>query len=282
VDHALTSRPSALPRVWIPRARVVLAMFRRDILVTRSYRLAFVLDVVFGLLNLALFFFISRTFARVGGANLHGAPTYFAYASVGIAITIVVDAASAGLAHRIRDEQLTGTLEALLMQPVTTAEVSFGLAGFPFAFAMLRAVFYLLVAAVWFHLDLGRASWPGFALVLIVSGVAFSGLGVLLGAAVLVIKRGDVLVGLVIFAIGLISGALFPIAVLPAWLEPIGKVMPTRFAFDGLRAAMFVGSGWWTDVAVLTVYSVVGIPLAIWVFGRALNFAQRQGSLGQY
>jgi ABC-type multidrug transport system permease subunit len=257
-------------------------MIRRDVQVTRSYRLAFVLDVVFGLLNLALFFFISRTFASVHGADLHGAPTYFAFASVGIAITIVVDAASAGLAHRIRDEQLTGTLEALLIQPVTTAEVSFGLAGFPFVFAMLRAVFYLLVAAVWFHLDLGRASWIGFALVLVVAGVAFSALGVLLGAAVLVIKRGDVLVGLVIFAIGLVSGALFPIAVLPGWLEPVGKVMPTRFAFDGLRAAMFAGSGWWKDVGALAGYSVVGIPLAIWVFGRALKFAQRQGTLGQY
>jgi len=266
----------------VPRGRVVLAMIKRDLLVTRSYRLAFVLDVVFGLLNLALFFFISRTFSSVHGANLHGAPTYFAFASVGIAITIVVDAASTGLANRIRGEQLTGTLEALLIQPVTVAEVSFGLAGFPFVFAMVRAFFYLVVAALWFHLDLGQTSWPGFVLTLLVSGVAFSALGVLLGAVVLVVKRGDVLVGMVIFAMGLLSGALFPVDVLPGWLEPIGKVMPTRFAFDGLRASMFVGSGWWTDVGVLAAYSILGIPAAIAVFGWALRVAQRQGTLGQY
>jgi ABC-2 type transport system permease protein len=282
VEHALTSRPSLAARARLPRGRVVLAMIRRDLQVTRSYRLAFMLDVVFGLLNLALFFFISRTFKGVHGANLHGAPTYFAFASVGIAITIVVDAASTGLASRIRGEQLTGTLEALLIQPVTVAEVSFGLAGFPFVFAMVRAVFYMLVAALWFHLDIGRASWPGFALVLLVAGVAFSALGVLLGAAVLVIKRGDVLVGMVIFGMGLVSGALFPINVLPGWLEPLGKAMPTRFAFDGLRSAMFTGTGWWIDVGALAAYSLVGIPAAIFVFGWALRLAQRQGSLGQY
>ncbi len=282
MEHALTSRPSALQRVWIPRGGVVIALVKRDIVVARSYRLAFVLDVVFGLLNLALFFFISRTFTSVHSANLHGAPTYFAFASVGIAITIVVDAASAGLAHRIREEQLTGTLEALLIQPVTTAEVSFGLAAFPFFFAMLRAVFYLVIAAVWFGLDVHRASWPGFALVLLASGLALSALGVLLGAAVLVVKRGDVLVGLVIYAMGLVSGALFPLSVLPGWLQPVGKVMPTRFAFDGLRAAMFTGSGWLTDWAALVGYGVIGIPLSIWVFGRALALAQRQGTLGQY
>jgi ABC-type multidrug transport system permease subunit len=257
-------------------------MIRRDSLVTRSYRLAFVLDVVFGLLNLVLFFFISRTFQNVQGANLHGAPTYFAFASVGIAITIVVDAASTGLANRVRGEQLTGTLEALLVQPVTNAEVAFGMAAFPFAFAMVRAVFYLVVAVLWFHLDVARANWFGFSLVLIVAGVAFSALGVMLGGMVLVIKRGDVLVGMVIFAMGLVSGALFPVSVLPPWLEAIGKVMPTRFAFDGLRASMFVGTGWWRDVVALTIYSVAGIPAAVWVFGWALGVAQRQGSLGQY
>jgi len=58
--------------------------------------------------------------------------------------------------------------------------------------------------------------------------------------------------------------------------------MPTRFAFDGLRASMFVGSGWWTDVGVLAAYSILGIPAAIAVFGWALRVAQRQGTLGQY
>ena len=258
-------------------------MVRRDVAVTRSYRLAFVLDIFFGVLNLAMFFFISRTFNGVQDTvNLHGAPSYFAFASVGIAITIVIDAASTGLAQRIRGEQLAGTLEALLIQPVTVGEVAFGLAGFPFVFAMVRSFFYLVIAAIWFHVDLGHASFPGFILVLVTAGAAFTGLGILLGAVVLIVKRGDVLVGMVIFAMGLISGAFYPIRVLPDWLETIGRAMPTRFAFDGLRSAMFLGSGWWVDVGALVIYALIGIPLAIWVFQVALRHSQRTGSLGQY
>ena len=257
-------------------------MIRRDVQVWRSYRLAFVLDVFFGVLNLAMFFFISRTFKGVHNVNLHGAPTYFAFASVGIAITIVIDAASTGLANRIRGEQLAGTLEALLIQPVTVGEVAFGLAGFPFLFAMARSVFYLVIAAIWFHVDLARASVPGFLAVLAISGTAFTALGIILGALVLIVKRGEVLVGMVIFGMGLISGAFYPVSVLPDWVEPIGRVMPTRFAYDGLRSAMFLGSGWWSDVAALAGYSLVGIPAAVWVFRQALRHAQRTGSLGQY
>lgn len=257
-------------------------MVLRDIGVTGSYRLAFVLDVFFGVLNLAMFFFISRTFANVHGADLHGAPSYFAFASVGIAITIVVDAASTGLAQRIRGEQLAGTLEALLTQPVKLAEVAFGLAAFPFLFAMVRAAFYLVIAGFWFHVDLAHTSWAGFVITLLVAGAAFTALGILLGAVTLVVKRGDVLVGMVIYAMGLISGAFFPVSVLPAWLRPIGRVVPTRFAFDGVRSAVFLGHGWVGDAVALVITTIIGVPVAVWVFGLAVAHSKRQGTLGQY
>jgi ABC-2 type transport system permease protein len=276
VDDALTFRFRPV------RGQVLKAMVLRDAAVTRSYRLAFVLDVFFGVLNLAMFFFISRTFANVHGADLHGAPSYFAFASVGIAITIVVDAASTGLAQRIRGEQLAGTLEALLTQPVKLAEIAFGLAAFPFLFAMVRAAFYLVIAGIWFHVDLARTSWVGFVVTLLVAGAAFTALGILLGAVTLVVKRGDVLVGMVIYAMGLISGAFFPVTVLPAWIRPIGRVVPTRFAFDGIRSAVFLGGGWIDDVIALVITTIIGVPLAVWLFGLAIQYVKRRGSVGQY
>ena len=114
----------------LPRFGVIAALVRRDYLVQRSYRLAFVLDLFYGIVNLLVFYFISQTFTDVATADLSGAPSYFAFASIGIAITIVLQAASGGLAHRIREEQLTGTLEALTAQPITVPELSFGLAAF--------------------------------------------------------------------------------------------------------------------------------------------------------
>jgi ABC-2 type transport system permease protein len=257
-------------------------MVRRDFFVTTSYRVPFVLDLLFGLLNLALYFFISRTFEDFPPETLHGAPSYFAFVTVGIAITMVIDAASTGLARKIREEQLTGTLEALLTQPITVAELSFGLAGFPFVFAMFRALFYLLIAAVGLGVDFSEADWIGFVLVLAASGVAFAGLGVFSGAVMMVIKRGDVIVGIAVFGMGLASGAFFPVQVLPGWLEPIGAVVPTRFAFDGLRSAIFRGEGWGTDAIILLVFGLVSLPIAVWTFARALSYARRTGSVSQY
>lgn len=276
MDYASTSPPR------LPRPSVVFGIIRRDFLVARSYRLPFIFDLVFGVVNLAVFFFISRTFEQVTRADLNGAPTYFAFAAIGIALTVVIDAASATLAGKIRNEQLTGTLEALLVQPITVREIAFGFAGFPFAFAMVRALFYLVVAGFWLGVDTSGSSWFGFVIVLLVAGGAFSALGILLGGLVLILKRGQTVISMVVYSMGFLSGAYFPVSVLPDWVEPVGRVLPTYFAFDGLRAAVFLGTDWYDDALALLGFSLVGVPLALWVFQKALSYSKRSGSLTEY
>ena len=110
-----TAATAGLPSGFsVPRWRVIAAIVRRDYLITRSYRLPFVLDAFYGLLELSVYFFISRTFHGFVPAQLQGAPSYFAFAAAGIVVAVVVAAAASGLAQRLREEQLTGTLEALV------------------------------------------------------------------------------------------------------------------------------------------------------------------------
>jgi ABC-2 type transport system permease protein len=266
----------------VPRVRVVAAFVRRDFAIRRSYRLAVALDAVFGFLSLAVYLFISRTFGDVATADLSGAPSYFAFAAVGVALTTVVQAASAGIAGTVREEQLTGTLEALTAQPVTAAETAFGLAGFPFLFAAGRAAAYLVIAFLVLGVDISGASWVGFVVVLMAAGVALSAIGVALAALVVVVKRSQALVGVVTFALGFLGGAFFPIDVFPGWLQPLAAATPTRFAFDGVRDALFTGGGWGGDALALAAFSAAATPLALAAFAGALALARRHASLGTY
>ena|SRR6266511_4147467 len=269
-------------RARVVRPGVLAAVVRRDWAVTRSYRLAFLLDVFFGLLELVAYYFISRTFGDASPASLHGAPSYFAFAAVGAVLGAPIYAATAGVGFGLRQEQLRGTLEALMANPLRPAELCLGLTGFPFVFALARASLYLAVAAAWLHLDLGRTSWIGVLIVLIGTGVALSALGVLAGAVVLVFKRGEVVAKATVYGITLLSGSVFPISTLPGWLQPLSKVLPMRFAFDGIRSALFEGGGWGVDAAVLAAYGAVALPLSILVFSRAMRRALRVGTLAQY
>lgn len=265
-----------------PRLGALGALIRRDYVIARSYRIAFFLDLGFGVLNLVIYYFISKTFGAQPTKNLDGAPSYFAFVALGISVMVVMEAASIGLANRIREEQLTGTLEALVTQPITAVELAFGLTGYPFLFAMSRAAFYVLVSAAFLGVDVGRTSWVGFVLLLLVTGLALAAIGIFLGAVVLVVKRARVIASIFTFGLGFLGGAFFPLSVLPGWLRPLGKIAPTRFAFDGLRAAVFRGTDWAGDFVVLVLFSAVALPAAVGLFAIALRAVRRSGSLLQY
>ena len=264
------------------RPRVLAAVVRREYLIARSYRLLLASEFLFGLLNLALYFYISRVIEPGRGADLGGAPSYFAFAAVGVAFGVVFQAASGALARRVREEQLTGTLEALVAQPVASTEIALGLVGLPFLFAMVRVAFYLLAAALLLGLDLSRADPLGFVAVLLSAGTALTGFGIALGALVLLVKRATALVGLLALATTFLSGAYFPLSVLPPWLEALAKLVPIRFAFDGGRAALFQGGGWADDVVALLLFSAAALPLSLWLFSRALRLTKARGSLSEY
>jgi ABC-type multidrug transport system permease subunit len=279
-SRAATERSAFRPS--LAGSGAIAAFVGRDFAIARSYRLAFMLDACYGLLQVAIYFFISRTFEGATAPSLQGAPSYFAFAAVGLILGLVVDAASEGIAYRIREEQLSGSLEALVTQPVRALELCLGMVGFPFLFAMARAVAYLVIAGVWMDLDLARTSFVGLLVMLVTTSTAVAALGIVSAAVVLVLKRGEILAGMVLFGMTMVGGSVFPIAELPDWLEPLGRIVPLRFAFDGARDALFTGTGWVPDAAVLLLFSAAALPLAVGLFGRALTIARRAGTMAQY
>lgn len=260
---------------------MVRALVAREYGIRRSYRLSLVADVAFGLANLSAYYFVSRTVGPPR-TSLAGAPSYFAFAAVGLALGTVIQAASLGLSQRVREDQLTGTLETLVAQPVRAAELALGIAGFPFLFAIVRTVSYLVLAGLFLGLSFGHADWVGVVIALAASAMAFTAIGMVFAALVLLFKRGGAVTTLSAFALGFLGGALFPVSALPGWLEPLSVVVPTRYAFESARGAIFGVEGWVEPALVLVGFAAIAMPLAVLAFSRALAFNQRRASLGQY
>ena len=267
-------------RGW--RAGAVGALVRRDWRITRSYRTALLSDLAFGFLSLVTYYYISKTVNPGGGHGLDGAPSYFAFAAVGIALTVVLQASVLGLSRRLREEQLTGTLEALLAQPISTPELAAGVAGFPFLFAVARAFLYILLAGALLGLSFAHCNWAGLVISFMVAGISFAGLGIALAAAVLVFKRAEALGALGTFGLALIGGAFFARRVLPPVLRPLSNVVPTQFAFTAVRDALFGGHGWIGPLVALAGVGAVTLAVALALFERAVRYTVRRGTLNQY
>ena len=131
-------------------------------------------------------------------------------------------------------------------------------------------------------LDVGSTSWIGLALVFLATGAAMAPIGILAGAAVLVMKRGQVISGTLVYLMTILAGMVFPISVLPDRLEALSALIPLRYAFDGARQALFAGSGWEDDVLALIAFAVILWPLSVLLFSKAGAWARRAGSLSEY
>jgi ABC-2 type transport system permease protein len=170
----------------------------------------------------------------------------------------------------------------LLVQPISLNELSTGLAGYPFLFSMARAAFYILVGGGLLGVSFANADWLGFVVMLLCSALAFGSLGIMLGGVILVVKRGEALVGVTMYALGILGGAFFPLSTLPSWLEPIANILPTHFAFHGLRSAIFLGGDWARDALILFLFGALAFPLANYFFRRAVDHTRSAGTLNQY
>ena len=86
---------------------------------------------------------------------------------------------------------------------------------------------------------LGDVNWPYLAASMVLGLASLAILGLLLGAATLQMARHYWSVGeSVAGALYLMCGAIFPLDVLPAWLQPLGLALPLTYWLESLRRAV--------------------------------------------
>ncbi len=84
---------------------------------------------------------------------------------------------------------------------------------------------------------------------------------------------------------GILGGTLYPITIMPVWLQKIAELLPITHALRAMRHAMIQGyslsvlSG---DILFLLVFALALIPISLILFKLALKKAKRDGSLVKY
>lgn len=132
----------------LPRRHALAAISRRELQVANTYRSYYAMTLVLGLMNVTIYFMISETFASTRPGGIGDAPSFFAFAAVGLILSSVLYLGINGLAQRVQEEQLTGSLGALMAEPVRAGELAIGLAGVSVAIALCQRP-YSLFSPYW-------------------------------------------------------------------------------------------------------------------------------------
>jgi ABC-2 type transport system permease protein len=167
-------------------------------------------------------------------------------------------------------ERDSGVLTKLLVTPTPRAALVTGKAFAAGVKAVIQALVVVVFAAI---LGVGLTWNPlkliGVAVIVILGGVFFSCLSMTIAGIVLTRDRLMGIGQAITMPLFFSSSALYPVSIMPGWLQAVSKANPLSYQVDALRGLLLgTPSHLLTDFSVLIVAALCGIAAASALLGR--------------
>ena len=268
--------------------RRVRAFIVRDFQLALSYRFEFFLRVLTILFMVTTLFFISQIF--IGRADIPFSQWRDPLAAwiTGLAVLNYFMTGFSSLATAIRSEQSQGTLESVLLTPINVPTMIVASSAWDFVQATFFSFLYLFFGWLFFDVHY-QGNYLLALLFLILTTLVLACIGILSASFAMVFKRGDPFGILLGTGSALFSGVFFPTQLIREYggvgLGSISRLLPPTYGLDGIRRVLIEGQGFMQvrePLMTLLSFLIVLLPFSLWVFGRAVRRAKREGSLVQY
>jgi ABC-2 type transport system permease protein len=223
--------------------------------------------------------------ARAAFADRSGTDQIAAFIYLGWAVFMWVSTMIWGPGASLRQERMQGSLETLVISPVSRFTLLYGPA---VAHLMPTVLVFSAVAAMLrfvFGVDLGPGEVAGGIAVLVLSIPAVLGLSALVSVVVMRFRDSNGINAAARGLVGILCGVTYPLAVLPGWIHPVSWSLPITAVIDSLRAAVLGAPAAGSLAAELLLLVVAGVAtgaLGVWALGASLRTLARTGRLGQY
>ncbi|MFQ3548460.1 MAG: ABC transporter permease [Armatimonadota bacterium] len=199
------------------------------------------------------------------------------------------------IANSIAYERWEGTLEYTFMAPVHRLIHLTGVSLFAILYSIFKTILILGMLILFIPMiNFQGANLWGILVVMLAGSFPFMGLGLM--AAILPVlspERGEEATHIFQGVLLLISGVYYPISVLPNWIQPLSVVSPATYALSASRKLLGTDnplskegnlisanlSDVLPEIGILLVMGVVLIPLGLFIFHQAEQWAKKHGKL---
>jgi ABC-2 type transport system permease protein len=184
-----------------------------------------------------------------------------------IAMTILFSTTAAE-AVVINFELRIGSLERLLLAPLTFSAVLLGkvLGGAMFGLLMTALVIIVSVVGLGLYVNVAQ-----LVLIIVPSLFAFSAMGALLCVMVREVFEAQTLANLPRFLMMFLSGIFYPLSAMPSLLRYVAYLLPLTYTVDGLRHALSP-----SDMAPVLIDSLILIVVTVILTAPAIKLLRRR------
>ena len=264
--------------------RAIKVVWKRELIRFRRDRLR----ILTSLIQPFLFLFVLGTgLSSLARAGTHGL-NYRTFVYPGVLCLAVMFTAMFSAASIVWDREF-GFLREMMVAPVRRSSIVLGKCFGGATVAAFQGLIVIAIAPlVGVPYQLGLIL-EIFALLLLLA-FAITAFGMMAAARVNQMQSFMALMQMAVMPMFFISGALFSVAALPAWLAVLNRIDPLTYAVEPMRRAIFAhldisaaarraldpGVTWWgwrvpglLEAGVIVVLGTVMLFIAIWEFSRA-------------
>jgi ABC-2 type transport system permease protein len=204
---------------------------------------------------------------------VEGNTSYFEFIAPGMMMMTVMMSVMTGLPGAITQERQMGTLDGVMVAPVSRLSIILGKTLAQMARGLLQGFIILLLAVGLFGVTIQGNLLLVFGLLLL--GVySFVGLGIALTSLAKDQETATMIMMTIMFPMMFLSGIFFPVKMMPGFMQTISSFLPLTYASDAMRRVMVLGSGITqisTDLLILVVFGAVMLAIAVPLFKRMMS-----------
>jgi ABC-2 type transport system permease protein len=224
----------------------------------------------------------SRSYANFSAYT--GTENVFVYIILGSLLWIMAAVIMWDVGLLLNNERWRGTLEQNAIAPVSFVSLAVG-----FTIADILFTSPVFIIGVASGLLIGGAfslvSFFQISLLFIIGLVPLYGMGLFFGALSFRSKRSYSVVGMLNTTLAILSGSLYPITILPIWLQSLSNLIPLTHATILVRTfsllpQFFLSESW--RLLVLTFMMIVYPLIGILVFNITDKQARKKGDFAKY
>lgn len=262
------------------------AFIKKDFLIATSYKVSFVVDFLLIFVSILVWYFLAKVFGDKALPYLKDyGGKFFPFILIGIVLYTYMATAFQSYAQNLRTAQMTAILEPILATPIKISHLVVSLSLWRFIFATGEVMIYLLFSVIFLGIDLSQINILAAMIILVLSIISFSGIGIILASFVVVFKEGSRLGWVLSSFFALLGGVYFPTTVLPKGLQLVSNFLPITYSLRALRYAILKGASFIdlsSDIFILLLFSIILFPLSLAIFKYAVERVKREGDLSYY
>lgn len=267
---------------------VLRARFLISMKIYFRYPMNFIMTIFDPLMWLAPFYFMGLSFSKNGKISgfesYTGNSDFVGFLVIGYMITSYVSTVFWSMGFSLKREMMEGVLESNWSAPVSRITLLIGKSLFQFC----AATFEILVVGIVCHFAFGFKITGDIlmAIAYLIPGIiGMLGLGLAIGALVLLAREANSIIDITNSTLSAFSGSFFPIKAMPKFFVYISMMIPLTYIYDSTRAIMIGQDSLLSlnnEFIIIVCSMLLFFILGSYIFNKVEKKCRRLGIIGTH